>query len=201
MSSTSRASLLGGVSVASVDLSVTGEALSLPARQRRERDQISVRQISAQRLGDCNTPVARRDSDCGRHLAHPGRGALQARERTGARRCDARHSRGVSRLPGEVRVKHRGRRVPGSGTAPAPLVILRPGFERRARGLVLGAAPARRRWRVRELAKERAPALRPRGLQRASISPSGKRKGLTASGPTSARCTTTAAISVMAFAP
>jgi hypothetical protein len=93
----------------------------------------------------------------------------------------------VSRLPGEVRVEHRGRRVPGGGTAPPPLVVLCSGFERRARGLVLGAAPARRRRRVRELAEQRAPALRPRRLQRASISPSGKRKGLTASGPTSAR--------------
>jgi len=201
MSSTSRASLLGGVSVASVNLAVTRKALSLPARQRRERDQISVRQISAQRFRHCNTPVACGDRHRGRHLAHPRRGALQARERTGARGCHARHSRGVSRLPGEIRVEHRGRRVPGGGTAPPPLVILRPGFECRARGLVLGAAPARRRRRVRELAKERAPALRPRCLQRASISPSGKRKGLTASGPTSARCTTTAAISVMAFAP
>ena len=201
MSSTSSASLLGGVSVASVDLSVTGEALSLPARQRRERDQISVRELSAQRLCHCNTPVACGDSHSRSHLAHPGRGALQARERTGARRCDARHSRGVPRLPGEVRVERRGRRVPGGGTAPPPLIVLGPGFERRARGLVLVAAPARRRWRVRELAKERAPALRPCRRQRASISPSGKRKGLTASGPTSARCTTTAAISVTAFAP
>ena len=187
MSSTSSASLLGGVSVASVDLSVTREALSLPARQRRERDQISVRELTAQRLGDCNTPVARRDSHSRSHLAHPRRGALQARERTGSRGCHACHSRCVPRLSGEIRVEHRGRRVTGGGTAPPPLVILRPGFERRARGLVLGAAPARRRRRVREVAKERAPALRPRRLQRASIRPSGKRKGATASGPTSAR--------------
>ena len=106
----------------------------------------------------------------------------------------------VLRLRGEVRVERGRRRVAGGRAAPAALILA---------GAVGGAAqvasssarlPDEGRAAV-EVAQTRAPALRPRGAQRASISPSGKPKGATADGPASARWRMTLASSDTALWP